>query len=103
MDPGYPKPITVWKGVPDAPQGAFVHKENGRRSRGCPPRPLRRVPSVLSPRAPPGHCVLSPWTSAAFVGSVRSSAPEGPSPQCVSVQKKKLQVTAHRAAVGASE
>uniref|UniRef100_A0A8C1Y622 Matrix metallopeptidase 16b (membrane-inserted) n=1 Tax=Cyprinus carpio TaxID=7962 RepID=A0A8C1Y622_CYPCA len=29
MDPGYPKPITVWKGIPDSPQGAFVDKENG--------------------------------------------------------------------------
>ncbi|KAF0034712.1 hypothetical protein F2P81_012470 [Scophthalmus maximus] len=26
-DPGYPKPITVWKGVPDAPQGAFISRE----------------------------------------------------------------------------
>lgn len=26
-DPGYPKPITVWKGIPQAPQGAFVSKE----------------------------------------------------------------------------
>uniref|UniRef100_A0A671MS23 Matrix metalloproteinase-16-like n=1 Tax=Sinocyclocheilus anshuiensis TaxID=1608454 RepID=A0A671MS23_9TELE len=29
MDPGYPKPITVWKGIPDSPQGAFVDKESG--------------------------------------------------------------------------
>ncbi|XP_043921330.1 matrix metalloproteinase-16 isoform X2 [Protopterus annectens] len=29
MDPGYPKPITVWKGIPPSPQGAFVDKENG--------------------------------------------------------------------------
>lgn len=26
-DPGYPKPIGVWKGVPDAPQGAFISRE----------------------------------------------------------------------------
>lgn len=26
-DPGYPKPITVWKGVPDGPQGAFISRE----------------------------------------------------------------------------
>ncbi|KAG9353413.1 hypothetical protein JZ751_018009 [Albula glossodonta] len=26
-DPGYPKPITVWKGIPEGPQGAFVNKE----------------------------------------------------------------------------
>lgn len=26
-DPGYPKPITVWKGVPAGPQGAFISRE----------------------------------------------------------------------------
>ncbi|KPP62328.1 hypothetical protein Z043_119497, partial [Scleropages formosus] len=29
MDPGYPKSITIWKGVPVSPQGAFVDKANG--------------------------------------------------------------------------
>lgn len=29
MDHGYPKPITIWKGIPDSPQGAFVDKANG--------------------------------------------------------------------------
>ncbi|KAG8570493.1 hypothetical protein GDO81_011290 [Engystomops pustulosus] len=29
MDPGYPKSITIWKGIPESPEGAFVDKENG--------------------------------------------------------------------------
>ncbi|KAJ8259656.1 hypothetical protein GJAV_G00171950 [Gymnothorax javanicus] len=27
VDTGYPKPITVWKGIPESPQGAFVSRE----------------------------------------------------------------------------
>ena len=34
-DPGYPKPITVWKGVPDGPQGAFISREGCE----CPTQP----------------------------------------------------------------
>uniref|UniRef100_A0A8B9JGL1 Matrix metallopeptidase 24 n=1 Tax=Astyanax mexicanus TaxID=7994 RepID=A0A8B9JGL1_ASTMX len=33
-DQGYPKPITVWKGIPEGPQGAFISREgcNSQRS-----------------------------------------------------------------------
>uniref|UniRef100_A0A8C7X6Y9 Matrix metallopeptidase 24 n=1 Tax=Oryzias sinensis TaxID=183150 RepID=A0A8C7X6Y9_9TELE len=27
VDPGYPKPISVWKGIPEAPQGAFINRD----------------------------------------------------------------------------
>lgn len=43
-DPGYPKPITVWKGIPQAPQGAFISKEGCMygpgRVGGVPAKPL---------------------------------------------------------------
>lgn len=45
MDPGYPKPITIWRGVPDSPQGAFVDKANGT---SCPVLSRRRAASCAS-------------------------------------------------------
>ncbi|KAM9813700.1 matrix metalloproteinase-24 [Neosynchiropus ocellatus] len=27
IDSGYPKPLTVWRGVPESPQGAFINRE----------------------------------------------------------------------------
>ncbi|XP_055489612.1 matrix metalloproteinase-16-like isoform X2 [Leucoraja erinacea] len=29
VDSGYPKSISIWKGIPESPQGAFVSKESG--------------------------------------------------------------------------
>lgn len=42
-DPGYPKPVTVWKGIPDGPQGAFISREGCE----CPPSNIDRHAAKL--------------------------------------------------------
>lgn len=56
MDPGYPKPITIWRGVPDSPQGAFVDKANGT---SC-PVPSRRIHIWPSRRRRAASCASRP-------------------------------------------
>lgn len=49
-DPGYPKPITVWRGIPKAPQGAFISKE------GCTYTPLLHVCQTNNGSPSSGGC-----------------------------------------------
>lgn len=42
VDPGYPKPITVWNGTPDGLQGAFISRE------GCKSTPKLRFELKVS-------------------------------------------------------
>lgn len=85
MDPGYPKPITVWKGVPDAPQGAFVHKENGTRMRAAPCMPLPAAARVSERRTAAARCRLG----GSRPGLGRAPRAAGVSPQLVCKKKRR--------------
>lgn len=76
MDPGYPKPITIWRGVPDSPQGAFVDKANGtscpvpRRAASCATRPSSIQRPASHSRAESYRLEPAPVTAARLGGVV---------------------------------
>lgn len=44
VDTGYPRSISVWKGVPEAPQGAFVSREGSEYDLRVTPRVFFLLP-----------------------------------------------------------
>ena len=73
-DPGYPKPITVWKGIPEGPQGAFISRE------GCecqlahlskPATALTTTKSCFVQRILTKHKILASFTQDAKKGQCK--------------------------------